>query len=240
MSRATEGKRKVTVNRDAIYGSRKGSQNAIPQNSRGAWHLPRFRIFRACTKICSWRGDRRPGLRWPTSRVRLRLLWILPVRLRAIWLLWAELVLRRHLYRRRPVVSRLLWATWLLRASRLLRPRWFLWPTWIQAWSRCSRTCLLWPRTGWRRIPCWLRTWRLCEGRLSRRRTQVGFAVNSELERPTACAVGRFVSHAGFQNDLHQPLHFGTSDIKRVGPAITPSSRSSMCPTGDLETTPLS
>ncbi len=110
---------------------------------------------------CGWRSNRRRlRLCRSSAGMRLWLLLILSIRVRALWVLWAAMVRRRRVHWRRPVVSRLL-GTWL----RLLRTRWvWLLRTW---WLWLLRTRLL--QTGSLRIPggSWLWRW-LC-AQLTRR-----------------------------------------------------------------------
>src|SRR5437016_14625364 len=83
------------------------SEHAISKESCSIWHLLDRSAIRTCTKSCGrlWRW---PGLRGSASGVRVRLLGILSVCVRAVRLLRAQLLLRRSFYRVRPGVQRLL------------------------------------------------------------------------------------------------------------------------------------
>src|SRR5580692_5808034 len=108
--------------------------------------------------------SRGPGLRGYGTGMRLWLLLLLSVRVRALWLLWAAMVRGRCVHRRRAVVSRLLRAglglsgwVWLLRTrvERLLRSR-LLQARCLRVLSR--RRSWLWrlrTRIGGRRLPWW-------------------------------------------------------------------------------------
>ena len=140
----------------------------------------------SCRKNRSRRGSR-SGLRgWAASGLPLRVLPVLPVRLRALRLLWDELVCGRSLYWRRALVP------WLLRRSPVLRPPGLL------ARTRGSRTGLLWARASQLRA----RTDSECpQSRLRssgfpRRQRQITSIPNSKPSRPAVAAAGRRVLDA--------------------------------------------
>jgi hypothetical protein len=114
-------------------------------------------------RICSWTGCRRYRHRscgclsgsclcCRAASLRLGLLSILAVLLRSCWILRPRLVFRRRLYRRRPMVYRLVWST-----------------VGLGLGSSMGRLGLgrpfilgLGPRRLWIRLHRWLFTW-LCE-----------------------------------------------------------------------------
>ena len=157
-----------------------------PNATQSTWYLPAGSTFRPCATRCArLRSRSRPGLRRTASSLPVRLLRLLPLRVRPLRLLWARVVLRRDLYWRRTLVPRLVWPPRLLRRPRLLWPSrvlWslgFLWPLRLQGRRHGSRTGQLRTRPSRWRIPRWLRTRRLCtrwfsrRGWFPRRRTQV-------------------------------------------------------------------
>jgi hypothetical protein len=87
-------------------------------------------VLRSRTKIFSRRRNRRASLRGPSSCMRIRILWLLPVCLCSLWILRPRMVLGRRIHRRRTLVSRVL------------------------GWTRILRWRLLWTRLLWRRIRC--------------------------------------------------------------------------------------
>jgi hypothetical protein len=145
-----------------------------PNASEFTWSLLGGSTFCPSATHCVRCGSgSRPGLRWSASCLPVRLLRLLPLRLRALRLLWARVVLRRDLHWRRTLVPRVLWPSWILWSLGLL------WPLRFQGRPRGSRTGPLRTRPSRWRIPRRLRAWRLCTGRLSRRRTQVDRILDS-------------------------------------------------------------
>src|ERR1700690_3607001 len=101
---------------------KKEATNESSQNVGITWGFLDSRIVRAsATSGCGrWSGR---ALR-SCSCLRLRILQLLSLRVRALWILRAELVLRRRLYRRRAMVPWILWAPRLLWTPGLLRAAW--------------------------------------------------------------------------------------------------------------------
>jgi len=108
----------------------KGSKNALSKVSSSAEHFHAASRLFASTGSC-WHSSRpRLWLRRTSPSLRLWILRILSLRVRALWLLRAAMVRKRCVHRRRPMVSRLL-------RTRLLRSRVRLQQTWL--WLLRSR-----------------------------------------------------------------------------------------------------
>jgi hypothetical protein len=169
-----------------LRGAQGGMRHEKPIATQFNWCLLAGCAFRSGATRCVRCGNRcRPGLR-RTSCLPVRLLWLVPLRVRTLRLLRTGLVRRWCVYWRRALVPRLLrwpgllWPPRLLRSSRLLWPSGILWPlgrSWLfrlqgrrhSAWTGSLWTCASWRRNPWRLRARRLCAWRLCTGWFSRR-----------------------------------------------------------------------
>jgi len=112
---------------------RRDRQHALPKIRGSTRDLPVLRFVCKRTEGHCWRWSGTglwTGLCWPAATLHLRLLRLLPVRVRALWLLRTGMVCKRRVRRRGALVSQTLLASGiLLPATRLLSPR-LVW-TWL-------------------------------------------------------------------------------------------------------------